>query len=217
MWSEAAWAAAMVARPEDAGELLVIGCDVARFGDDFTSVVVRRGCCVLHHETHNSWNTGQTAGRLKQLAAEFAGLEEDPRQVEIHVDDDGVGGGVTDQAGGYHFVPMSGAERAVAREAYPNRRSELWFGVAERAAEGRLDLSRLSPMARALLQRQLLAPSWRLDSQGRRVVEAKAETKKRIGRSPDDADALNLAFASVPQLEADTKAHALFWRQMDDD
>jgi hypothetical protein len=33
-----------------------------------------------------------------------------------------------------------------------------------------------------------------LDSAGRRVVEKKEDTKKAIGRSPDDIDALNLAY-----------------------
>jgi hypothetical protein len=33
---------------------------------------------------------------------------------------------------------------------------------------------------------------WKLDSDGRRIVEPKAETKKRTGRSPDDTDAFNL-------------------------
>ena len=35
----------------------------------------------------------------------------------------------------------------------------------------------------------------RADGRGRDVVEPKDETKKRIGRSPDDADAFNLAYA----------------------
>jgi hypothetical protein len=39
-----------------------------------------------------------------------------------------------------------------------------------------------------------MAPTWKLDSAGRRVVERKDETKKAIGRSPDDADAMNLAY-----------------------
>jgi hypothetical protein len=38
---------------------------------------------------------------------------------------------------------------------------------------------------------------WRMDAQGRRVVEAKADTKRRLKRSPDDADAMNLAYAAV--------------------
>ena len=64
-----------------------------------------------------------------------------------------------------------------------------------------MDRTRLEPHSRDLLGRQLLAPTWSLDSEGGRVVEAKAETKRRIGRSPDDADALNLACATVLRLE----------------
>jgi len=45
----------------------------------------------------------------------------------------------------------------------------------------------------------MIAPVYRLDDRGRRVVEAKSDTKKRIGRSPDDADALNLAFTHRPK------------------
>ncbi len=193
VWNEALWAAALVAQPVPE-EPLEIGCDVARFGDDFTSIVARRGACALHHETHNGWDTGQTAGRLKQLAGKLAQKGEDPRKVRVKVDDDGVGGGVTDQRDGYAFEGCSGAARALQPNDYPNRRSEAWFVTAERADEGRLDLSRLSPHSLALLRRQAMAPTWKLDSQGRRVVEPKDETKKRIGRSPDDMDALNLAY-----------------------
>ncbi len=216
VWTEAIWAETVIRRAIEPVDAVAIGCDVARFGDDFTSMVVRRGGAVLHHETHNGWSTVQTAGRLKQLTAEFNMMGEDGRRIEVLVDDDGVGGGVVDQADGYCFLAVSGAERAVARDAYPNRRSELWFGAAERAADGRLDLSRLGPESLRLIQRQVMAPTWKLDSQGRRVVEAKAETKRRIGRSPDDADALNLAFSTAPRLVADASMWFQFWREEED-
>ena len=212
VWSEAMWQSVLARQTLDAGERLAIGCDVARFGDDFTSIVVRRGSCVLHHETHNGWSTTQTVGRLKQLAGEFAQSGIRPEGALITIDDDGVGGGVTDQAGDFQFMAVKGGSKAVEPRAYPNRRSELWFATADRASEGRLDLSRLRTDSRQLIQRQVMAPTWRLDSQGRRVVEAKAETKKRIGRSPDDADALNLAFAAVATLQSDTAMHARFWQ-----
>ncbi|OYV73858.1 MAG: hypothetical protein B7Z72_01545 [Gemmatimonadetes bacterium 21-71-4] len=41
---------------------------------------------------------------------------------------------------------------------------------------------------------QLTSPKYAMDSSGRIKVEAKPETKARLGRSPDDADALLLAF-----------------------
>src|SRR5262249_47717382 len=48
---------------------------------------------------------------------------------------------------------------------------------------------------------QLLAPAWELDAAGRRKVEPKDETKEKIGRSPDDADAFNLAHYEAPLAE----------------
>lgn len=195
VWSEAVWQAALAPLPVSPDEPLEVGCDVARYGDDYTSIVVRRGPCALHHETHNGWSTAQIAGRLKALAREWSRADEDPRAVTFRIDDDGVGGGVIDQADGYRFLGVSAAARALQADDYPNRRSELWFATAERADRGGLDLSRLPEASRSLLRRQLMAPTWRVDAQGRRVVERKVDTKRRIGRSPDDADALNLAFA----------------------
>jgi hypothetical protein len=199
VWSDGAWSASEVlALPEPLNQPVEIGCDVARYGDDFTEIHVRRGPVSLHHEAANGWSTAETAGRLKQLADQYGrhcGTE--GRQIVVKVDDDGVGGGVVDQRAGYRFVGLSANAVAVEPEGYPNRRSELWFAVAERAARGALSLARLDADTRRELRRQAMAPTWKLDSQGRRVVEPKDATKKRIKRSPDGIDALNLAYAPV--------------------
>lgn len=200
VWSDGAW---RVAEERDLLEPLElpteIGCDVARFGDDYTEIHVRRGPISLYHEAANGWSTTETAGRLKQLADRWGrhcGTE--GRQIQIKVDDDGVGGGVTDQRGDYRFVGLSGASKAIEPEGYPNRRSELWFALAERALRGDLDVSRLDAATRRELRRQAMAPTWKLDSDGRRVVEPKEDTKRRIKRSPDGMDAMNLAYAPAP-------------------
>lgn len=213
VWSEALWNYATERRFEVPLEPLQIGCDVARYGDDYTAIHLRRGPVSLHHERYNGWGTNETAGRLKQLAREYADVGEDPQTIAIVIDDDGVGGGVVDQDDGFNFIGLSAAETAVDPEDYPNRRSELWFGTQSRAKERRLDLSRLPIEIRLLLRRQLLTPTWKLDSQGRRVVEAKEAMKARLkkqnpqltGGSPDDADALNLAYAPVTSM-IDTNA-----------
>lgn len=197
VWSDGAWQAAerlILPEPEDVP--CEIGCDVARFGDDFTVIHVRRGPVSLHHESANGWSTTETAGRLKELAREYGrhcGV--DGRQICVKVDDDGVGGGVVDQAEDFTFIGLSGASTAIESEGYPNRRSELWFSVAERAERGELSLARLDADTRREMRRQAMAPIWKLDSAGRRVVEPKQDTKKRIKRSPDDMDGLNLAYA----------------------
>jgi len=201
VWSDGAWSAAEALMLPEREEPIEIGCDVARFGDDFTSIHVRRGACSLHHESANGWGTDETAGRLKVLCGMWGPRSgEEPQKVLCKVDDDGVGGGVVDQAAGYNFVGLSAANKAVDPEGYPNRRSELWFGLAERAGEGNLSLARLPADTLRELRRQAMAPTWKLDAQGRRVVEPKDDTKKRIKRSPDDMDAVNLAYAPADRM-----------------
>lgn len=192
VWTEALWLACLERQEVVDSERLQIGCDKARFGDDFTSMVVRRGNCVLWHETHNGWDNRQIAGRLKQLCGEYAGAGENPQDVTCRIDD--VQGAVVDLAEGFTFASVNSSSRALDEERFPNTRSELWFAASGRAAEGRMDLSRLNETSRNLLRAQAMAPTWKVDAQGRRVVEAKSDTKKRLGRSPDDMDALNLAF-----------------------
>jgi hypothetical protein len=173
-----------------------IGCDVARFGDDFTAIHVRRGEVSLQHESHQGWEVTRTAARLKDLARLFGqrcGAE--PRSIAVKVDVDGIGGGVVALRDDYNFVGLSGARRARKPRDFPNRRSESWFAVTQMASEDRVDLSRLDPDSKRKLRTQLMSPKYSIDSQGRREVERKDVTKQRLQRSPDDADALNLAYA----------------------
>lgn len=188
----------------DAEILPEVGCDVARYGDDWTSFHVRWGPVSIAHESYNGLSQDRVAGRLKhwaQWCAAFANGKRDARaepvkaqQIRCKVDDSPVSGGVIDLAGGYAFVGIQAGGKAQQAEWYPNKRSELWFRTAERARRGLVDLSRLPRDVLAKLRQQALAPEWAPNGAGQRVVEPKEETKARIGRSPDDMDALNLAY-----------------------
>lgn len=170
-----------------------IGCDVARFGDDFTAIHVRQGLCALHHESHNGWDTKQIASRLKELAYQFRGTLA-PQHVPVLVDVCGVGAGVVDQRDGYSFIPVNSSSESQDQEKYGGLRSGLWFSTVELAREGLIDISRLPQHVRQEIGRQLQSPLYSLDLRGRLVVERKEITKKRLKRSPDDADAFNLAW-----------------------
>jgi hypothetical protein len=87
-------------------------------------------------------------------------------------------------------VAFNGGEAARMSRDYPNLRSEAWFSFADRLPE--IDLDDDEQLAA-----DLVAPRYTLDSIARRVVERKDATKKRLGRSPDRADAVLLTF-SVP-------------------
>jgi hypothetical protein len=68
------------------------------------------------------------------------------------------------------------------------------FVTATRSRRGELDVSRLEPDIRDALRRQAMAPTWKLDADGRRVVEPKDKINVRLGRSPDGMDAVNLDY-----------------------
>jgi hypothetical protein len=177
----------------------VVSCDVARFGSDETVIAVRKGNQVRIVERYVGQSTTHTTGAIIRVAQTVPGAK-------IVVDDDGLGGGVTDQLEerGIRVTPFRAGGTPIERESYPNARSEMWFSLSERLRE--LDLDPDDQLAA-----DLTAPRYKLDSQGRRVVEKKEETKKRLGRSPDRADAVLMAFwEGQPKPPATTHQHP--WR-----
>lgn len=181
-----------------ANGILVHNCDVARFGDDLTSIHVVRGPVSLYHESYNGRSTDYTAARLKALADRFA--VGDSKAVPIRVDSAGVGGGLCDQRGDYNFVEINSAHAANDDTAYPNKRSELLFTVAELLRTNSISFAKLAPGTVDEIRRQAMGITYKLDAKGRRVAEPKDQTKKRIGRSPDDLDAITLAYCGRSPL-----------------
>ena len=176
---------------------VIVSCDVARFGSDETVIALRHGPVVRIVKSYRGKDTMATVGEILRVAREAAARW----PVSIVVDDAGLGGGVTDrlrEVGEFSVRPFNAA--ASGSRDYPNRRSQMWFEFSERLPMLDLDDDEQ-------LRDDLLAPRYTLDSSARRVVESKAETKKRLGRSPDRADAVLMAFAgdrprvvpSVPQ------------------
>lgn len=181
-----------------------IGCDVARFGDDLTEIIVRRGLCVVHAEAHSGWSAARTCGRLKQLAHEFRGPE-DQREVQVFVDEPGMGGaGIVDYSDGYNFIginPSWTLKDSPGETAY-NVRAKLWLDGKQIAQEGLMDLSRLPAEQARELKRQLLVQTYDFKpGTGKIFLHDKAIIKKLLKRSPDTADALNLCFCQVDVAE----------------
>jgi hypothetical protein len=177
------------ARQLEPGWPLLIACDVARFGSDQTVLAVRRGNVVRIARVFGGRDLMRTVGEISRLARNLQ--REHGRKAILVIDDAGVGGGVTDrlrELSEFPVVDYNAARTASHPSDYPNRRSEDWFKLAE--VLPLLDLD-----ADEHLAADLLAPRYRLDSQGRRVVEPKADTKKRIRRSPDRADAVVMALS----------------------
>jgi hypothetical protein len=213
VWSESAFAAACVqsnTNPDDlvrSGKLPVIGVDVAVYGVDYSTIHSRVGPVSLRHRSANGWGPEELAGAIKQECqrlAEWANSLRAPQaekvkasEIPVVIERDGYGEGVLSHGRDWNWSGVSAAGTACDPEQYRNQRSELWFRTAKLARDGLLDLSRLDRTTIARLRQQCLAPAYELDGQGRHVVEPKDDTKKKLKRSPDDADALNIAYSEV--------------------
>lgn len=187
-------------------ELPQIGVDCSMGkGEDYFGLHARWGVVSVHHETSNTMDPARILGRVKAVCAKMAGMVNAHRSanaapvlaemIPVKLDDDGTGGAVGAflREEGYLAYQVNAAKLAIDESHYPRMRDELWFQVAKRASRGLVKLGMLDRKTLGRLRQQLLAPSWDLDGAGRKKVEPKDDTKEKIGRSPDDADALCLA------------------------
>lgn len=165
---------------------LVMGIDVARFGDDKSVFTFRQGRGGVEQITLPTMDTMATAGAAK--------VEIDRRQpVKVFVDVIGVGAGVVDRLRewfGNKIVAVNSSERALDDAKYLNRRAEM-YGVL-------LDWLREAPCQLPdddALQNDICSVRYKYTSRGQYQLEKKEELKKRLGRSPDRADSLALTFA----------------------
>lgn len=160
---------------------VALGVDPARFGDDSTAFMVRRGPVAYGLQRVHGYDTMEVADLAVQLADEHGADM-------IFVDEGGLGAGVLDRLRqlGRYAVGVNFGSRS-PNPKYANQRARLWGDMADWLKFGCLpdDLR---------LKVDLSAPTFKFDAQHRIVLESKAEMKKRGLASPDAGDALALTF-----------------------
>lgn len=169
---------------------VVWGLDVARMGDDRSALAKRKGNVLL--EPVKSWRKKDTMQLTGLVIAEYKETPDEDRPSEILVDVIGVGAGVVDRLS-EQGLPVRGinvGERASVDDRFVRMRDELWW----RAREWFDSMAVAIPKDKALIE-ELTAPSYTFTSQGKILVERKADLKARGLPSPDIADSLVLTFA----------------------
>lgn len=162
----------------------VLGCDVARYGDDKSVVIVRQGRKVIYMEKYREYNTQQLAVAVIAAIKKF--------NVAISfVDGVGVGAGVVDRLRmlGYEVCEVNAGVTATDDEVYYNKRAEMWGRMRTWLASGAdipLDLE---------LREALIGLEFGFDDKERIRLERKKDMKKRGLASPDEGDALAHTFA----------------------
>jgi len=179
------------------GHTVFIGADIARFGDDETVICSRVGGRVLDMTHYNKKDTMETVGRIIDTAVGVMAACGKSRAA-IYIDDDGVGGGVTDRLREVIYerglnmsvFPCHNGGKPNDSGHYANWATESWDILRQRFAAGTIQLPQDDELAA-----QLSARKYKVNSKGQMLLEDKGSYKKRCRRSPDRADALVLAFA----------------------
>lgn len=169
---------------------LIVGVDVARFGDDRTAICFRRGRQAFGMKTYKHFDTVQVANVLTSII-----LEKNPAR--IYIDAGANGAGVVDllRHRGYGRIVegINFGGEAQDSSIYGNRRAEMW----DRINQWLKDPSGVALTDMGDILTDLTAPNKKYDVRSRLFLEKKDEIKKRLGFSPDLGDALALTFAEL--------------------
>lgn len=174
---------------------IFITCDVARFGDDRTVIMVNQGrklheCIIMNHK-----DTVEIYTKIVEL---WNYWKEKQDRIGVFVDDIGVGGGVTDMCKRTHGMLVIGVNAGAAArdpQRFLNKRIEMWWIMAETLKLG-YDLSSLSAEDFDALKQDLINIEYFIHPSSQKYQLEKVEDlKDRELPSPDMGTALALRFA----------------------
>lgn len=177
------WAQAAAERSLKPDGPVIVACDVARYGSGKTVVVRRQGAHARIVHKMEGQDTMKIAGYLKRYC--------DGHKVDfLVVDETGVGGGVVDRLKqlrlrGPKLVAFVAAASASNPRYHANLSAEVWWIMRNRYQAGDLDTDNDAALIEQVSTRKFFR-------EGERV---KLESKFKLSRSPDEADALAMTFA----------------------
>lgn len=193
--------------PEDClSPNIIIGVDVARFGDDETVIYENiKGKLKIARHRHGQ-DLMATVGDIVILYREIIKKYSDYKgRIYVNIDDTGLGGGVTDRLREVKreerlhrlvVVPINAAERIEtdskegkeAAKYYNNITTHMWAVLRELLKNKQVEIEDDSETVAQLSTRKFIVAS-----NGKLELESKKEMKKRGLVSPDRADAMALS------------------------
>ncbi len=189
------WVRACQRIEAEPGEPVELGMDVGAGGDE-TNIRERRGM-----KAGRKWNK-RTPDFADAVSMAVDAIRE-TGATRIKVDSIGIGWGVvarlrevlSELGINCEVVAVNVGVASSSPDKFPRLRDQLWWEIGrELSRSGGWDLTDVDETTIA----QLIAPKYQRDSSGRIKIEPKQDTIKLLGRSPDDADALQLAYYVPP-------------------
>jgi len=177
-------------------EPLFLGVDVARYGEDASIILPRKGLKIFPWDEFRGMNTIDLAGRIAQ---NYSDLE----CSGIAVDEIGVGAGVADwlykHVGHGTVFGVNVANKSTDIKKADRLRDELWLAVRDKCMKGLYSFPDIEVNRGGTkvnlgheLANELSIPTYKPTIQGGIKVESKKEIKARGYASPNIADALCL-------------------------
>ena len=156
----------------------VITCDPARFGDDETVIYYMEEGAIKDEAIYGEKDTMHTAGHLAVWARKY--------DAEVVVDEIGIGAGIVDRLNEMRIkvIGINSAAKAGNTEHWYNLRAQMWDEVGKMFSDGQVALGSDDQQ----LMTELCVPCYTFRN-GRMLIENKDEIKKRLGSSPNRADA----------------------------
>jgi hypothetical protein len=185
-------------RPLMLSDPIVIGVDVARFGDDANVVTIRQGFKLRTQIAWRETDLMQTAARVAQIIRSTGNV------TATFIDEVGLGAGVLDRLKqlGHNALGVHSGTVADNPKLYYNRKAEMWDRMREW-------LKRADIQDNKDLISGLTATEYGFDSKSRIQIEKKSDLKARGLPSPDEADSLALTFAYAVNDNGNEFAHLL--------
>ncbi len=161
----------------------IMGCDIARFGENSSTICIRQGRKVFDIEVLPKQDLMTTAHCIAEAMKKH-------RPIQTFIDGSGIGAGVVDKLRQLNFsvVDVNGGNSSI-NPRFLNKRAEMWWEGKE-WIEGMCELPK-----DATLKDELTCVEYDYTDKGRIRLDRKSDIMEQYGFSPDRADALMLTFA----------------------
>jgi hypothetical protein len=179
---------------EDLNIPVVLGVDVARFGEDDSVIYSNRGGRLRHVATWNKSNAVESANRIHEHAMALGASE-------VRVDGTGLGAPIVDMLASmcgekYVVISVVGSAASPDNTRWLNARAAGYDSLREQMLTGRLDID----LSDKDLLDEMMIIKYKFSPKGSIQIESKDDMRSRGLKSPDRLDAAMYAGLDMSAL-----------------
>lgn len=169
-----------------------LGIDVAGRGDDKTTFVVRDDRSVQYLEAHPETSMTEVVAMTKRIMREW-----NVKPEHTFMDSTGLGQGPVDLLWdeGIEIKAENFSSSAQDSNTFLNRRSELFWAVRDGFRPDSMETKQYVPLEYQKILDECTKLKHKPSKGGKIQIESKDDIRRRLGHSPDYADAYALTFA----------------------